>query len=177
VTAGAGPLVYLDVDGPLNLGWWTSPERFGELRAAGWHAGRVTGDPAGLHENFRVVLNPAWGPMLLSLQEMGAQLVWATGWNEGANLHIGPLLGLPRLPVAPAAHGAKAATVIPQGGLRPWAWLEDTAEELEAAVALTPPGVPCLPVLVDRATGLTREHVNRVASWLGSLKPGHAGTR
>jgi hypothetical protein len=59
--------------------------------------------------------------------------------------------------------------VIPWGGLRPWAWLEDSEAELEAAVALTPPGVPCLPVLVDRATGLTAEHVDRVASWLRSL--------
>lgn len=166
---GTGPLLYLDVDGVVNLGWFTSPERFEELRAAGWHAGRVTGDPAGLHENFRVVLDPRWGPALRGLGDLGADLVWATGWNDAANLHVGPLLGLPRLPVAPAAHGAKASTVIPWGGLRPWAWLEDSKAELEAAVALTPPGVPCLPVLVDRATGLTAEHVDRVASWLRSL--------
>ena len=166
---GTGPLLYLDVDGVVNLGWFTSPERFEELRAAGWHAGRVTGDPAGLHENFRVVLDPRWGPALRGLGDLGADLVWATGWNDAANLHVGPLLGLPRLPVATAAHGAKASTVIPWGGLRPWAWLEDSEAELEAAVALTPPGVPCLPVLVDRATGLTAEHVDRVALWLRSL--------
>jgi hypothetical protein len=163
------PVLYLDVDGVVNLGWFTDPERFGELRAAGWHAGRVTGDPAGLQEGFRVVLNPGWGLALRGLADLGAELVWASGWNEGANLHVGPLLGLPRLPVAPAGHGAKASTVIPWGGLRPWAWLEDSEAGLEAAVALTPPGVPCLPVLVDRATGLTWEHLDRVASWLGSL--------
>jgi hypothetical protein len=99
VTA-TGPLLYLDVDGVVNLGWFTSPERFEELRAAGWHAGRVTGDPAGLHENFRVVLDPGWGPALRGLGDLGADLVWATGWNDAANLHVGPLLGLPRLPVA-----------------------------------------------------------------------------
>ena len=105
----------------------------------------------------------AWG-------DLGADLVWATGWNDGANFCTsGRCSACARLPVAPAAHGAKASTVIPWGGLRPWAWLEDSEAELGAAVALTPPGVPCLPVLVDRATGLTAEHVDRVASWLRSL--------
>lgn len=136
---GTGPLICLDVDGVVNLGWFTSPERFAGLQAAGWHADRVTGDPTGLHEGFRVVLNPGWGLAPRGLEDLGAELVWATGWNEGANLHVGPLLGLPELPVAPAVHGAKASTVIPWGGLRPWAWLEDDPEELEAAVALTPP--------------------------------------
>lgn len=59
--------------------------------------------------------------------------------------------------------------MIPWGGRRPWAWLEDSEAELDAAVALTPPGVPCLPVLVDRATGLTPDYTGRVASWLRSL--------
>ena len=59
---GTRPLLYLDVDGVVNLGWFTRPERFEELRAARWHAGRVTRDPACLHENFRVVLDPRWGP-------------------------------------------------------------------------------------------------------------------
>lgn len=92
---GTGPVVYLDVDGVVNLGWFTSPARFAGLRAAGWHAGRVTGDPTGRQEGFRVVLNPAWGPALLALADLGAELTWASGWNEGANLHVGPLLGLP----------------------------------------------------------------------------------
>lgn len=161
--------VYLDVDGVVNLGWFTGPELFPGLRAAGWYAGRVTGDQADPHAGFRVVLDPAWGGALRGLTDLGAQLVWATGWNEGANAHIGPLLGLPELPIAPAVHGAKASTVIPWGGLKPWAWLEDDPGELETAVALTPPGVPCLPVLVDRATGLTPDHINQVASWLSSL--------
>ena len=166
---GVGPLLFLDVDGPLNKGWWTSPERFPGLRDAGWHAERVTGCP--LHEDFRVVLNPAWGQLLLGLADLGATLAWATGWGACANDHIGPLLGLPELPVAPAVYGAKASTVIPWGQGRPWAWLEDDAEELEAATALSPPGVPCLPVLVDKATGLTPKHVARVASWLTRLQP------
>lgn len=173
---GTGPVLYLDVDGVVNLGWFTDPGQFEKLRAAGWHAGRVTRDPVGACENFRVVADPGWGPALLGLQAMGAQLAWATGWGTAANLHIGPLLGLPELPVAPAEHGAKAPTVIPWGGQRPWAWLEDDPGELEleAAVALTRPGVPHLPVLVDRATGLMRQHVDQVARWLGSLERGCA---
>jgi hypothetical protein len=74
VAPGAGPLLFLDVDGPLNKGWWTSPERFPGLRDAGWHAGRVTGCP--VHKDFRVVLNPAWGQLLLGLADLAATLVW-----------------------------------------------------------------------------------------------------
>jgi hypothetical protein len=169
----SGPVVYVDVDGVVNRGWFTDPGLFGALRARGWHAGRVAGcpGPGRAHEAYRVVLDPAWGGLLRGLADLGAELVWATGWNEGANRHIGPLLGLPELPVAPAVHGAKAATVIPWAGGRPWAWLEDDPAELRAAAARARPGVPCLPVLVDRDTGLVPDDAARVAAWLGSLPP------
>ena len=53
IVPGAGPLLFLDVDGPLNKGWWTSPEEFPGLRDAGWHAGRVTGCPVHILQGMK----------------------------------------------------------------------------------------------------------------------------
>lgn len=161
------PLVLLDVDGVLNLAQFlSSRERDRLVYRHRWRGGRA-GDPHDRYAN-RIVLNRAWGPMLLSLAEAGAELAWATGWQDEANWYIGPLLGLPELRVAPAVHGAKAGTVIPWTQGRPWAWFEDNGHELEEASALSQDR-PHLPVLVERETGLTQEHVNRVADWLEGL--------
>jgi hypothetical protein len=160
--------VLLDVDGVVNLGQFLSSRQRGRLRGdQGWHSGRA-GDR---HDPYaeRIVLNRRWGPMLRSLEEEGAELAWATAWNEAANFFISPLLGLGELPVAPAVDGAKARTVVPWTGGRPWAWLEDRESELEDACALAG-GVPCLPVLVDPSEGLRQGHVGLVGEWLVSLR-------
>jgi hypothetical protein len=162
------PLVLLDVDGVLNLGKFMSSERRGRLRGdQGWHCGRA-GDP---HDPYaeRIVLNRRWGTMLRSLEEDGAELAWATAWNEAANWWISPLLGLGELPVALAVDGGKAETVVPWTGGRPWAWLEDREFELEDASALAG-DVPHLPVLVDPQEGIGWDHIERVRKWLVSLR-------
>lgn len=158
------PLVLLDVDGVLNLGRFsTSRQRSRAKGRDGWYNGRVNGNP---YED-RIFLNRRWGRMLLPLAEK-AELAWATTWMAEANWYIGPLLGLPELRYAPAPYGSKAVHAVAFTEGRPWAWLDDTAEELDMASALSR-GRPHLPVLVDRATGLTQEHVDRVAEWLGGL--------
>lgn len=162
--AAVRPLALLDVDGVLNLAQFATSKQQGRLRYRhGWYSGRAGGCGS------RILLNRAWGPMLLSLADAGAELAWASAWQEEANWYIGPLLGLPELRVAPAVHRDKAVTVIPWTQGRPWAWLEDYEDELETAQALTDPGVSCCPVLVDRATGLTEENVSQVRDWLKSL--------
>jgi hypothetical protein len=166
-----GPVVLLDVDGVLNLGLFdSSRQRSRRQYRDGWVNVRLHGQS---HEP-RIVLNPAWGPMLRSLVKDGAELAWATaGWCYGpydANYSIGRMLGLPVLPVIPCEYLHKAATVIPWTGGRPWAWFEDGDYELEAAVRRTHAGVPCLPVLVDPQTGLTGGHVEAVSEWLRALR-------
>lgn len=159
------PLVLLDVDGVLNLGLFMSSKERGRLRGArGWYSGRA-GDR---HDPYasRIVLRRHWGPLLRSLQDAGAELAWATSWEGQANRYISPLLGLGQLPVAPASGGRKAYTVVPWTEGRPWAWLEDTEDELTVASALSAHR-PHLPVLVDRSTGLTEDHVQAVKDWLG----------
>lgn len=162
------PLVLLDVDGVLNLGQFMSSKRRSHLRRAdGWYSGRA-GDPRDPYAE-RIVLNRSWGRVLRHLEDYGAELAWATAWNEAANFFISPLLGLGQLPVAPARDGRKAGTVIPWTGGRPWAWLEDREFELEAASALAG-GTPHLPVLVDPEKGLGWGHIERVRYWLVSLR-------
>jgi len=159
------PLVLLDVDGVLNLGLFASSKQRSRLAyRSGWYSGRA-GDPS---YGERVLLNRAWGPMLRSLAEAGAELAWASAWMQAANWYIGPLLGLPELRWAPAVHRRKAYTVVPWTEGRPWAWLEDREDELTVASGLSR-GRPHLPVLVDRATGLTQEYVSQVHGWLESL--------
>lgn len=158
----------LDVDGVLNLGQFMPSARRGRLRRdQGWYSGRA-GDR---HDPYaeRIVLNRRWGPMLRSLEDEGAELAWATAWNEAANWFISPLLGLGELPWAPAVHKRKAYTVVPWTEGRPWAWLEDRQDELTVASALSHRR-PHLPVLVDPLEGLADDHVERVREWLVSLR-------
>ena len=162
-----GPVVLLDVDGVLNLGLFMPESRRKRLRRDdGWVRYRLHGDPHGPW----MVINRRWGTMLRSLAAQGAELAWATTWEDEANEAIGPMLGLPPLPAAPARYLSKAATVIPWTGGRPWAWLDDSDHELQSAVRRTRPGVPCLPVLVSPSTGLTGDHVQAVSEWLRALR-------
>jgi hypothetical protein len=161
------PLVLLDVDGVLNLGQFlSSRQRDRTGRQQGWYSGRA-GDR---HDPYaaRIVLNRYWGPMLISLEDAGAELAWATGWQQEANWYISPLLGLGDLRWAPAVHGCKASTVIPWTEGRPWAWLDDIEHELATASSLSQDR-PHLPVLVSQETGLTAEHVAAVMQWLRDL--------
>jgi hypothetical protein len=159
------PLVLLDVDGVLNLGQFLSSKQRSALQHRhGWYSGRAGDD----HYGTRIVLNRYWGPLLISLEEQGAELAWATGWQKEANWYISPLLGLGDLRWAPAVHGRKAYTVVPWTEGRPWAWLDDIEDELKVASALSQHRPHC-PVLVDRATGLTPDHVETVREWLKTL--------
>ena len=90
---GDRPLLFLDVDGPLipfgsDDGY---PDNFltHEMRPEPWW---VAENP------LLVRLNPEHGPRLLAL---GCELMWATAWMHDANDLIGPLIGLPELPVLP----------------------------------------------------------------------------
>lgn len=89
----------------------------------------ITGERLGL------TLNPAHGRLLRVLAgAAGAELAWATTWEDLANRYIGPVLGLPELPVVlPCEYGAKAGTVVPWTNGRPWVWFDDSGRELEHA--------------------------------------------
>jgi hypothetical protein len=89
------PLLFLDVDGPLNP-YAAKPER----RPDGCTTLRVPRGDDGSHEEgrslsrrrrpLRLWLNPRHGRQLLGL---GFELWWATTWMDEANRLIGPVLG------------------------------------------------------------------------------------
>lgn len=100
---GGGPILFLDVDGPLNpyaAPAEDHPEGYltHRMRPASWAQDYP---PVSLHgggeriPTLRVWLNPAHGEALLRLP---VELVWATTWGHEANEWIGPHLGLPELP-------------------------------------------------------------------------------
>lgn len=161
------PWLLLDVDGVVNLGLFLSSRQRSKLRGSeGWVSTRVDGrrDPYAR----RIVLNRNWGPLLLGLTDV-FDLAWATTWNREANWYIGPLLGLPELPVAPAKPERKAFSVIPWTDGRPWAWLEDIELELLHASVLTRVSTPHCPLLVDRQVGLTVAHAESARKWAERL--------
>jgi hypothetical protein len=150
-------LLLLDVDGPLNP-WAARTPPPGYTR----HEWRLT-----RRDTRHAHLNPDHGPALLALAaRTGAELVWATSWEDLANRTIGPALGLPPLRVI----GLRAYEGTPDwkyGAVgrfaagRPLAWFDDDFSLFASArdrflhrrrdvTALIP---------VDPATGITEAHL------------------
>ncbi|MFC5187735.1 HAD domain-containing protein [Actinomadura harenae] len=169
------PLVLVDVDGVLNP--FRRPHR--RFRHHRVH-------PDG--QSFRVWLDARHGRMLRALAaEGGAELAWATYWEDEANQWIGPRLGLPRLPFVPVpafpgveegrSLGAwKARHVAAWTGGRAFVWFEDQADAAET-LAGTPGVGDHLLVRVDPVTGLTPEHFEEAAAWLTGRRPGPPADR
>lgn len=120
------PLLFLDVDGPLNpfhasLAALQEGYTAHSLRPQGW----APPLPA-----LRVLLNPDHGEQLLRLPY---ELVWATTWEHEANSMIGPRVGLPELPVVelPARESApdgvffKTPALVEYAAGRPFVWVDD----------------------------------------------------
>ena len=148
------PYLLIDVDGVLApFGSASAPAGFAHhtVRAAN---GR----------DHHVWLNPAHGAWLRTLGEQ-FDLVWATGWEHEAPRLLGPLLGLPSIPVIeftqPPVFGVplwKLPDVDAYVADRPVAWVDD---DLDVAVEhwASQRKPPTLLIKTDSAVGLTRRHV------------------
>lgn len=171
---GEKPLILVDVDGVINHRiMFSSSARRHLAHRHGWRTGRAWSNG----EASALIVNPAFGQLLRSLAEdTGAELAWATTWEDAANLYIAPLAGLPQLPVAaPAPYKAKAGHVVPWTGGRPWVWLDDSERELAAADLLAnQAGQPHLCVRVNPARGLTAADVTQARAWLSGKPAGDA---
>ncbi|MFD8701837.1 hypothetical protein ACFV1W_04310 [Kitasatospora sp. NPDC059648] len=169
------PLLLLDVDGPLNP--YAAPRlrrpagyRSHELMPT-WWAERQARWAEGEAKPLRVWLNPAHGVELLALPY---ELVWATGWMEDANTHIGPHLGLPELPYIPwtemfgedpdGLHW-KTRDVVAWADGRPFVWVDDELGPQDAEwIEANHPG-PALVLHVNPRNGLRAEDFATLREW------------
>jgi len=159
------PYLLVDVDGVLNA-ITTSAERGRLIYKEGW-VHKWAELPIG---RFRLLCNPACGPLLTRLAaDTGAELAWGTTWEDDANTWVGPLVGLPVLPVAPVSgYRSKADGVVPWTNGRPFVWFDD-----QLSVALRTAELaadrPHLVVETDPSVGLTAEHIGIAREWLLAL--------
>ncbi|GAA1227310.1 hypothetical protein GCM10009665_17280 [Kitasatospora nipponensis] len=159
------PLLFLDVDGPLNP-YAAQPERRPEgyttLRVPRAAGGAVESAPSLVHRKpLRVWLNPAHGPALLALDY---ELCWATTWMDGANRWIGPVLGLPELPFVdfgaalfaerPDGVHWKSDPLLAYADGRAFAWVDDEQGEADHIHVAAHHGGPALLHHVNPRVGL-----------------------
>jgi hypothetical protein len=166
------PLLFVDVDGPLNP-YAAKPTR----RPKGYQTHRMS--PPDWRAQYpdakplRVWLNPAHGPMLLSLP---VELVWATTWEHDANEWIGPHIGLPKLPVVewagrPVPDGSderlwKTPQLADYAGGRPFAWIDDQLTRADMHWCAERYPAPTLLLPIDPAVGLRSFDITAIGRWL-----------
>ncbi len=148
------PLLLLDVDGVLIP--YAAP-----VAPAGFQRYRLLGE--------EVLLSAQHGEWLRPLCE-SFQLVWATGWEHEANHLIGPILGLPWLPVIEFPRNSvgrfeKLSSLVRVVGAQPLVWIDD---ELSPAAHLWAANrvAPTLLLGSDPAVGLTREIVQAIHAFV-----------
>ncbi|GAB3727752.1 HAD domain-containing protein [Nocardiopsis nanhaiensis] len=159
------PLLFIDIDGPLN------PFRATPSQLEGYSAHRMR--PPGWERPARplsVWLNPAHGEELLALPY---ELVWASTWEHAANTMIGPVLGLPELPVVemprrPARHWGlffKTPAIVDYAGGRPFAWVDDGITGRDRSWVDRNHLGDALLCRIDPAIGLWEKDFDLLADW------------
>ncbi|WP_394436961.1 HAD domain-containing protein [Streptomyces sp. SGAir0957] len=175
------PLLFLDVDGPLNP-YAAKPQR----RPDGYTTLRVPRESSKDDEDLlvrrrflRVWLNPEHGPALLRLDY---ELCWATTWMGDANRWIAPVLGLPELPFvdfgaallqerSDGVHWKTRALVEHAGG-RPFAWVDDEQSELDERYVTAHHRGPALLHHVNPRVGLREDDFRKLAEFAGLMDTG-----
>ncbi|WP_079176259.1 hypothetical protein [Actinacidiphila rubida] len=168
------PVLFVDVDGPLNP-YAAKPQRrpdgYVTIRVP-WEAG------AGVYASrmLRVWLNPAHGAGLLAL---GYELCWATTWMDQANRWIGPVLGLPELPFVdfgndlfaerPDGVHWKTERVVAYAAGRPFAWIDDELGPPDHAFVAAAHPAPALLHHVNPRLGLLDADFRALADFAASL--------
>jgi hypothetical protein len=182
------PLLMIDVDGPLNP-FGAMPDHRPDgyeahrLLTPGWVAMQATrnaewGYPERRPVPLPVWLNPAHGPALMALP---FELIWATTWEDEANTHLAPLLGLPELPFvawssprskSPEGVFWKTPEVVSWADGRPFAWLDDeiTGADREWVDAHHP--APSMLLRIDPSLGLLPEDFAVLKGWAAGLDRG-----
>jgi hypothetical protein len=154
------PLLFLDVDGVLNP-VCPHPD-------ADFDTHTIFG--------YAVLLSARHGDWLRQLADR-YELVWATTWEDNANEHIGPALGLPPLPVVhfngyrpqpgdprvplmELFSARKWAPILRYAQGRPFAWIDDVIPPRLVRQSLLRRDRLLIPI--DPGQGLQRPHVERL---------------
>lgn len=157
------PLLYLDIDGVLNPLSPLDPEKFTQHTV----------------DSLTINISSEYGLWLRELTDR-YDLVWATTWEHHANEHVGPLLGLPDLPVVEFStyrrqrgdprfriiqllEMRKWAPILRHAGGRSFAWADDVIPMRIKRQALIYRGIKL--IHVNPHAGLTRQHVERLLAW------------
>lgn len=123
-------------------------------------------------KNVTVWLNESHGTMLLDLADSGYTLVWATSWENNANLVISPRLHLPELPYVPFPDKTlgklhyKNMPVADYVGDTPFVWLDDAHTPLDREDMVNRCPQPHMLYSVNPAVGFTQDDVNTLKKWL-----------
>lgn len=168
MTTPARPILFLDVDGPLN------PYAAGgkaRRRPGGYQTFRFFANQPGNGWGKRgllVWLNPEHGKQLLALP---FDLVWGTTWEALANKHIGPAIGLPELPVVRFGfEGSKVPSLVRFAAGRPFAWVDDEIETSDRAYVAEEHAGPALLHSVSPRLGLLPADFDLLREWAASLE-------
>ncbi|MEU5438939.1 hypothetical protein AB0G73_37190 [Streptomyces sp. NPDC020719] len=170
------PLLFLDVDGPLNP-YAAKPEK----RPDGYTTLRVPRDSGNPMEHgglsvrrrpLRVWLNPDHGRALLRLDY---ELCWATTWMDDANRWIAPVLGLPELPFVdfgdalfqerPDGIHWKTGPLVEYADGRPFAWVDDEQSNLDEVYVTAHHRAPGLLHHVNPRIGLREDDFHTLADF------------
>ncbi|WP_460724577.1 HAD domain-containing protein [Nocardia heshunensis] len=124
-------------------------------------------------------LDPTLGPLLSALP---CQLVWATTWTHEANRSIGPVLGLPPLPVVDWPDRTdtqiddwfglhwKTRTLVDWAAGRPFIWVDDEIGDHDRAWVSGHHDGPALLYQVDSVAGLRPRDVTIFTDWLAEVR-------
>lgn len=173
------PLLFIDVDGPLNP-FEANPN----LRPAGYETHRLNPTTSDgrrwvtVHRKpLRVWLNPGHGPALLDLP---FELVWCTTWVHEANEMIGPNIGLPELPVIAFSEERKLLTrgdgtyfktheAVEYAEGRPFAWVDDEITDFDRDYVTANHQGQALLHHVNPRLGLLEPDFEALKSWAAAL--------
>ncbi|SHI28150.1 hypothetical protein SAMN05444521_6840 [Streptomyces sp. 3214.6] len=162
------PVLYLDVDGPLNP-YAATPSK----RPVGYTTIRAS---VGRARPLRVWLHPGHGAALLRLPY---DLCWATTWMAEANRWIAPVIGLPELPYVdfgavlfahrPDGVHWKTEAIVAHAAGRPFAWVDDEQSPADAAYVTAHHLAPALLHHVNPRIGLREEDFTALAQFAAGL--------
>lgn len=170
------PVIYLDVDGVLNMLGRSEDAEGNEC----WgdfvvHPNVKPDDIPNFGQGYDLCMSKS---MVAALAALPADVVWLTTWRHDAAKHVAPLVGAPEWPVIDWAYEKGAALAQDQAANpRPFVWVDDW-EATEANLIyfmgkqLETSKVPYQLIKPDPRQGLTRANMRAIQGfldWLESL--------